>query len=61
MFYQIFISYLFNLKVTNSVTNDADKIERISAELLGKMKFLEDQQSEKNKSQKKLLKDLEDL
>lgn len=48
-------------ELLNTSTSDGSRMERITAELLGKMKFLEDQQSEKSKNHKKLIKDLEEI
>ena len=48
-------------ELLNSSTSESSKMERIAAEILGKMKFLEDSLSEKSKNHKKLIKDLEEL
>lgn len=47
-------------KSQTAVAAEADKNERIAAELLGRMKLLEDTQNEKYKNQKKLHKDFEE-
>lgn len=48
-------------ELLNTSNSDGSRMERITAEILGKMKFLEDSQSEKSKNHKKLIKDLEEI
>ncbi|KAL4446473.1 hypothetical protein ABPG74_001214 [Tetrahymena malaccensis] len=48
-------------EVITLAQSDTEKIERLSAEIISKMKIMEDSQAEKLKQVKKQIKDLEDL